>query len=159
MSKILKKVFRFFAAFSITLSLFATSIVVSSQVPQTTKSNNNSQNSLVPGGSALCKGGCNGISNVNNLSGREGIVEALVGIAQFLTFIAAGVAVLFMVFGGYKYMSSNGDSEKAESGKSTLVNASIGLAIAILAYTIVFILSSVLSGDLLGSTISGTKTQ
>jgi hypothetical protein len=155
MSKILKKVFRFFAAFSITLSLFATSIVVSSQAPQTTQSNNNnnSQSSLVPG-SALCgKGNCNGISNVNDLSGREGIVKALVGIAQFLTFIAAGVAVLFMVFGGYKYMSSNGDSERAESGKSTLVNASIGLAIAILAYTIVFILSQVLSGNLLGGII------
>ena len=54
------------------------------------------------------------------------------------------IAVIMLVFGGFKYIISGGDSAKVASAKNTIIYAIIGLIIVILAYAIVnFVVNTV----------------
>ena len=54
------------------------------------------------------------------------------------------IAILFIIIGGYRYITSNGNDEVAEAGKKTLINAVIGLVIIALAYVIVTVVINTL---------------
>lgn len=54
------------------------------------------------------------------------------------------LAIGFLIYGGFLYMMSNGDSARINKGKSTIVSAIIGVAIAILAQLIVNVISEIL---------------
>jgi len=47
------------------------------------------------------------------------------------------IAVLMIIWGGVQYLTSAGDTNKAESGKKTITYAFIGLVIAALSYAII----------------------
>lgn len=47
------------------------------------------------------------------------------------------VAVIFVLIGGYNYMTSAGDANKVKKGKETILYACIGLVICALAFVIV----------------------
>lgn len=51
--------------------------------------------------------------------------------------IAAGIAVIVVIVGGLSYVLSNGDPQKAAKAKDTILYAVIGLAVAVLATTVV----------------------
>src|SRR5947209_3197997 len=55
------------------------------------------------------------------------IVAAVIDI---LLHIAAILAVVMVVYGGFQYITSQGEPEKTGKAKGTLVNALIGLAIS-----------------------------
>lgn len=59
--------------------------------------------------------------------------------------IAFGIAVLFVIIGGFWYVTSAGNEETAEKGRNTVVNAVIGIVIIILSYVIVNVVSSLVS--------------
>ncbi len=113
----------------------------------------------LPGSEELCRGdNCPGgvnDSNTDNLGSESGIVNAVISIANFITFVAVGIAVLFIVIGGIYYITANGNEEQTGKGKSILVNAVIGLVIAIIAYTIVFVVVQILEGDFFGGFLDG----
>lgn len=60
-------------------------------------------------------------------------------IRALLTFVGI-IAVLFIVVGGFQYITSGTNAELAEAGKKTLTNAIIGLVIVILSYVIVVVI-------------------
>ncbi len=62
------------------------------------------------------------------------LIEAIIYI---LLYIAAGLAVLFIIIGGYQYLTSAGNEEAAEKGKKTVINAVIGVVFIILAWVVV----------------------
>jgi hypothetical protein len=100
-----------------------------------------------------------GIKNIKNyaiLIGVIGVVAALFnadaalavdGAAQTETFIknivktmvgiAGAVAVVFMVVGGFHYITSSGNPEKLDKAKKTLLYSGVGLVIVLAAYAIV----------------------
>lgn len=51
--------------------------------------------------------------------------------------IAGVVAVVYLIVGGYKYITSSGNAEAAEAGRTTVLNAIIGLVIIFAAFLIV----------------------
>lgn len=57
--------------------------------------------------------------------------------------LAVGVAVLMLIFGGYLYMTAYGDTEQHERAQRTLIYALIGLAVALTAYGLVSIATSI----------------
>ena len=63
-------------------------------------------------------------------------------IIDILVSICGLIAVVFIIIGGYKYMTCRNDPQKLESAKHTLVEAGIGLAIVIAAKVIEGIVSS-----------------
>ena len=60
----------------------------------------------------------------------------VVYLIEFLIYIAGGIAVLFVVIGGYKYMLGGTTNDK-ETGKKAIGYALTGFAIVVLAWTIV----------------------
>lgn len=66
----------------------------------------------------------------------KSIVTTLVG-------ISGAVAVVFMVIGGFHYMTSAGNPEKLQKAKHTLLYAGVGLTIVLAAYLIVDFVSGI----------------
>ena len=65
-------------------------------------------------------------------------VESLAqSITKLLLWAIGVVAVIMLVIGGFKYVTSNGDSNQIHSAKNTILYAVIGLAVAILGQVIV----------------------
>lgn len=58
-------------------------------------------------------------------------------IIQYALYLSAIVAVGFVIYGGFLYMTSGGKEDQAKNGRNTLVNALIGLVIIVLSYVIV----------------------
>jgi hypothetical protein len=81
-----------------------------------------------------------GISSTNTgnvpeaLDGDEGMVKKVVNVMLYAIGI---IAVVMIIFGGIKYSTSAGDSNKVTSAKNTLLYAVVGLVVAIFAYAIV----------------------
>ena len=64
------------------------------------------------------------------------IETRIVDIAQFLIVISVIVAVIFIIWGGIKYVMAGDDAAKAGSAKTTILNGVIG-ALVILAVGII----------------------
>ncbi len=59
------------------------------------------------------------------------------GIVNILMFIAGFVAVGFVIYGGFQYMTSQGEPDKTAAAKNTITNAIVGLVIVLLAIPII----------------------
>lgn len=71
-----------------------------------------------------------------------GINSAISAVINLLSFLVGIVAVIMIIVGGFKYVTSGGDSAKITSAKNTLLYAVIGVIVAALAQVIVkFVLS------------------
>jgi hypothetical protein len=81
-------------------------------------------------GGASANGNCSvgGQANLNN------IIRAVVAFFSVLVGVAA---VVMIMVGGFKYITSGGDSGKISSAKSTIIYALVGLVIVALAQFIV----------------------
>ena len=62
-----------------------------------------------------------------------GVFETVV---NTLLFIIGAVAVIMLVYGGFRYVTSAGDSSAVTSAKNTILYAVIGIVVALLAYAI-----------------------
>ncbi len=98
-----------------------------------------------------CVGNCPLIADPQGALGggdlRGTIANFILGAARILTFLAVAVAIVYMIWGGYRWMDVN-DPKGAETGQKIVTNASIGLAVTILAYTVVGLIAGALQGDL-----------
>ncbi len=107
-------------------------------------------NNLVPDGST---GLCLPASQSNAATDANAF---LISIINVMLSVAAIIAVMFIIIGGYRYITSAGNEETAEKGRNTLVNAIIGLVIIILAYVIVGVVNnSFADRGILGGLIGG----
>lgn len=94
-------------------------------------------------------GNCNvtSFNNSNNVLGGHSPF-LLIGLALLddLIRIAALVAVGFVITGGIKYITSQGSPDATSNAQQTVLNALIGLVIAVLAASIVSFLGSKIGG-------------
>lgn len=72
-----------------------------------------------------------------NANSREDIVDLIAEVIDWALYISGAIAVIFVIVGGYRYLTAGGNEETATKGRQTVVNALIGLVIIILAYVIV----------------------
>jgi len=80
-----------------------------------------------------------GIASSQTLTGPSGLI---VNVISLLLTVAGAIAVLFLIVGGYWYITSAGNEEQAEKGKSTLLNAIIGIIIIVLSFTIINVMAN-----------------
>jgi hypothetical protein len=66
------------------------------------------------------------------------------GILDILLRLAALIAVGFVVYGGIKYVVSQGESDKTKGALKTITNALIGLGITVFAVALVAFIGNVL---------------
>lgn len=82
------------------------------------------------------------------IAGADTVVGLVTIILKALLFLGGIIAVVFIVIGGFWYMTAGGDEEQVEKGRKALVNAAIGLVVIILAYTMVTIITNALTGSI-----------
>jgi len=63
----------------------------------------------------------------------------IISITNFLLALIGSVAVIYMVYGGYLYMTARGDSGQVSKATKAIWGAITGILVAIFAYTIVSI--------------------
>lgn len=74
------------------------------------------------------------------------VVQVGLALVDILLRVGALVAVAFVMMGGYKYISSQGEPKNIEGAMATIVNASIGLGIVITATVLVAFIGNKLGG-------------
>ena len=82
-----------------------------------------------------------GNSNLPNDTSVSGFILKIINIALA---VAGLVAVLFLIIGGFRYITSAGNEETAEQAKKIITNAIIGVVIIILSFVIVRVISNAL---------------
>ena len=78
-------------------------------------------------------------------SGAEMIV-LIENIGNWAFTILLVVAVIFLIVAGFLFVTASGDPEKVNKARGMLVNALIGIAIALLAKGLVAVITSILAG-------------
>lgn len=56
---------------------------------------------------------------------------------DILLYVVGFVSVGFIIYGGFVYMTSNGEPDRTKGAKDTILNALIGLVVAIVASSVV----------------------
>lgn len=82
---------------------------------------------------------CDGLSAVGAScgGGQAGVDSAVAGVINVLLYIVGAAAVIMLIVGGLRYITSGGDAQAATAAKNTIMYAIIGLIVALLAYAIV----------------------
>jgi len=77
--------------------------------------------------------------------GATTINDTIVKVINFFSAIVGVVSVIMIIYGGFKYISSGGDSGNVQSAKNTIIYAVIGLVVVAMAQFIVqFVLNKVI---------------
>ena len=93
---------------------------------------------------------CDSSTGLNCSAGTN--VNALIKtVINWLLGISFGIAVLFLIIGGFWYITSAGNEETAEKGRTTAINAIIGIVIIVLAYVIINVVANLVSNTNVGS--------
>ena len=69
-----------------------------------------------------------------SIDGKDGLIKTVVNILLW----AVGIlSVIMIIFSGFRYITSAGDTSKTKSAQSTLIYSVVGLIVAIMAWAIV----------------------
>lgn len=94
-----------------------------------------------------------GLGDCEDLAGQGSIIDQnktkiiITNVTDILITIGGLVAVGFVIFGGFKYVLSSGNSEQANAARSTIINAAIGVIIVIAGKVIVGAIFNQLTGS------------
>jgi len=77
---------------------------------------------------------CNGKTSDNPISGDNGIITK---IANIISYIAGAAAVIFILVGSLRYITAGGDASNAKKARDIILYSIIGLAVIVLARTLV----------------------
>ena len=81
---------------------------------------------------------CEGSKSCGSSSVVKKSLESSIGdIANTVMYLAGALAVIVIIFGGIRYVTSTGDAGRIKQAKDTILYGIVGLAVAILAYAIV----------------------
>ena len=84
---------------------------------------------------------------VQSLKGFYGVVCIA---TQWVLVFGLIIGVLFIIYGGVKYITSGGDETKSKEGKKTIITAIIGVVFLLLAVVIVRIVANFIGGSTAG---------
>lgn len=109
--------------------------MIFSQIPQLLLAVECTGQSLIPdifGGGLRDEGTCEvKIDQLND------ILVLVSNVISILMVVAGFVAIAFIIIGGFTYITSSGDASGIKKAKDTIVNAVIGLVMAMVAFGVV----------------------
>ncbi len=80
---------------------------------------------------------------------KGGDFTSVIGsVIQILFIIAVVIAIFFLVWGGIKWILSNGDKAKIESARGTIIGAIIGLIFVFLSYFLLQLVAGLFGIDI-----------
>lgn len=75
-------------------------------------------------------------SDIGNAQG-DGIKKVAAKVVNIISIVVGVISIIFIIYGGFRYITSGGDSGKVGNAKNTLIYAVIGLVVVALAQVIV----------------------
>lgn len=105
--------------------------------------------------SAQVQQGVNSVGGAGAMS-TQTVIRTIV---NTLLFFIGTLAVIMIIYGGFKYVSSSGEASAVASAKNTILYAVIGIIVAALAYNIVDFVLDRFEGDTTNTTNSPTPKQ
>ncbi len=93
---------------------------------------------------ALALPDCNSLKGVNCSAGTS-VTGLITTVINWMLALAGLIAVFFLIIGGFRYIAAGGNEEAAEKGRTTVINAIIGIVIIVLSYVIVNVVSNLVS--------------
>jgi len=87
------------------------------------------------------------------------VVNTGISVVEFILGISGTVALLMFIYGGFLWVTSAGNGEKVNQGKSAVSNAVIGLVIVFASYTLITYGLSVFGVGEQFNPLNGTKSQ
>jgi hypothetical protein len=78
-----------------------------------------------------------GLTAAGNDANAADLPALVQNIINVLLFVAGAVAVIMIILGAIRYITSNGDQANVKAAKETIMYSVIGLVVAILAFAIV----------------------
>lgn len=97
--------------------------------------------------SGLVTSGVGGLFPSSGLSGATSLSDLIARGIQLMLLFAGAIAVVFVIIGGYWYITSGGNEETAEKGQKTLTNAIIGVVVIVLSYAIITVIANLVSNQ------------
>lgn len=85
--------------------------------------------------------------------GINEMIELAIRISQFLLGIVGSVTLIMFIYGGIIWMTSAGNSERVQKGKSIFIGSLVGLAIIFGSSVIILMVVAALTGQPFGSNI------
>jgi len=90
-------------------------------------------------------GGCH-MANFHLLGSNSDLLLIALAILDDLLRVAAMVAVAFVIWGGIEYTTSQGSPDSTNKARQSIINALVGLVIAIMAASLVSFIGGKLGG-------------
>lgn len=132
----MQKIKTFFSVTMIVLGLVALPLATVAQAKvgiDDVKSETKSGSCGQQGGTVNSEGKC--IKDGEEIN--SGITGVFQTVTNILLFLVGAVAVIMLVIGGFRYVTSNGDQNAVNGAKNTILYAIIGIVVAFLAYAAV----------------------
>jgi len=79
------------------------------------------------------------------LSGETSVTAFILRIINIALALAGLIAVLYLVIGGFRYITAGGNEDSSGSAKKIILNAVIGIIVIILSFVVVRVVSSTLT--------------
>jgi uncharacterized membrane protein len=99
--------------------------------------------SNVASGAAAAANGNVDCTSTNLTNSQKDITTLAQQVVQIFSIVVGAISIIMIIYGGFRYITSGGDSNRVGSAKNTLIYAIIGLIIVALAQLIVhFVLST-----------------
>lgn len=83
-----------------------------------------------------------GVGQTGNDCNDKPVDNAFATVVKILSIVTGVVAVIAIIYGGFKYITSGGDANKVGAAKNTVLYALVGLAVAGLAQILVHLVIS-----------------
>jgi hypothetical protein len=120
----------------------AVPVVAFAQAPATT--DNPISNNVACGVNLNTSGATSGSNCTDTSAGNTKIQSIVTTVINIFSIIVGIISVIMIIFGGFKYITSGGDSGNVSGAKNTILYAVIGLVVVALAQFIVqFVLNRV----------------
>lgn len=87
---------------------------------------------------------------INNPSSFNTLGDLVAALLPAVYGLGGLVLFLYLIFGGFKYLTAGGDDKEIQSAKKTLTNAVIGMLILFSSFWIMRMFEAILHMDILG---------
>jgi hypothetical protein len=85
---------------------------------------------------------CGGTGLACTFGGATSVSQVILNIINIILALAGLIAVLVLIIGGFRYVTSFGNEETVGQAKKMIINAIIGIVIIILSFVIVRVVSN-----------------
>jgi hypothetical protein len=82
--------------------------------------------------------------NQTGPAGQQTFGGVVLQVLSIVLLIVGSIAVISLIWGGFRYLTAYGNEEQAEAAKKIIKNAIIGLIVVILSFTIVAVITNAL---------------